>query len=186
MDVHRYYSYSACCVQCRKEAQLQKCGCTHHLMPNTTSEQQCEYEGLQCLDEKYHQIAVLKASWSSRNGLVCGCLPSCTEIELSVIRDDKTGTVHEYATVELSLEKLPTEMFKRKVVRGKLDLVVSMGGAISLFLGASILSFVEVIYYFFIRPFSDISREKLKKRKKPVSFGKIKFQKNNLMLARVS
>ncbi|KAG5878520.1 hypothetical protein JTB14_018903 [Gonioctena quinquepunctata] len=130
IDVHRFYSYSSCCVQCRKEAQLQKCGCVHHLMPNTTFEQHCTMEGLQCLNTHYNQIAVLKASWANRSGLVCGCLPSCTEIELSIVRDDKSGIGQDYAIVELSLEKLPTEMFKRNIVRGKLDLVGSQKPAI--------------------------------------------------------
>lgn len=35
LDVYPFYSYSACCVQCRKDAQLKTCKCAHHLMPNT-------------------------------------------------------------------------------------------------------------------------------------------------------
>lgn len=79
------------------------------------------------------------------------------------------------SVVEIGLVNLPTEKYKRNVVRGKLDLVgkfiilkmketftwkyffyslkVSFGGSASLFLGCSLLSFVEVIYYFFIRPY---------------------------------
>lgn len=34
--------------------------------------------------------------------------------------------------------------------------VVSMGGTTGLFVGASILSFVEIIYYFTIRPYSNV------------------------------
>ncbi|ENN81481.1 hypothetical protein D910_09425, partial [Dendroctonus ponderosae] len=34
LDVINSYSYSACLMQCRKDAQLRKCGCAHHLMPN--------------------------------------------------------------------------------------------------------------------------------------------------------
>ncbi|CAG9829802.1 unnamed protein product [Diabrotica balteata] len=86
-------------------------------------EYQCTLEGIKCLNEYYNEISVLKASWSNRTGLVCGCLPSCNEIELSVIRDDKVGIINDFAVVELTLERLPTERFKRNVVRGKLDLV---------------------------------------------------------------
>lgn len=35
LDVYEYYSYSACLVQCRKDAHFKTCNCTHHLMPNT-------------------------------------------------------------------------------------------------------------------------------------------------------
>lgn len=35
LSVSKTYSYSACVVQCRMQAQLDKCNCTSHLMPNT-------------------------------------------------------------------------------------------------------------------------------------------------------
>jgi amiloride-sensitive sodium channel len=38
-----------------------------------------------------------------------------------------------YSIIEISLAGLPTERFKRNVVRGKLDLVVSIGGSTGLF-----------------------------------------------------
>ncbi|KAK9746739.1 Amiloride-sensitive sodium channel [Popillia japonica] len=168
IDVYRYYSYSTCCVQCKetvaswkkmkasmKMAQLKTCGCVHHLTPRTPYEMQCTIEGLECLNDNYNNLAVLKASWSNRSGLVCECLPSCTELEIELVRDIKTGIHEEYAIVEISLDRLPSERFKRNVIKGKLDLVVSMGGTAGLFIGASILSFVEILYYFFIRPFND-------------------------------
>lgn len=37
LDVYRYYSYSTCNVQCRKDAQMNTCNCTHHFMPNAGS-----------------------------------------------------------------------------------------------------------------------------------------------------
>ncbi|EFA08448.1 sodium channel protein Nach [Tribolium castaneum] len=168
LNVYRYYSYSACCVQCRKDAQLKICNCAHHLMPNTPPKNKCNITGLYCLSKHYNELSVLKPYWANRTGLVCDCLPSCTEMELAVVRDDKIGIPEDYAIVELALERLPTERYKRNVVRGKLDLVVSMGGSTALFLGASILSFVEVLYYFFVRPVSDslITKQKMKENQK--------------------
>lgn len=152
LDVYPHYSYSACCVQCRKDAQLSKCDCAHHLMPNTELNKQCTIEGLECLNKHYNDLAVLRAHWAKRSGLVCYCVPSCTELEMSVIKDEKLGIQEEFAVVELSLDRLPSERYKRNVIKGKLDLVVSMGGTTALFLGASILSFVEILYYFIVRP----------------------------------
>lgn len=91
LDVYLHYSYSACCVQCRKNAQLEKCQCVHHLMPNTPTDFQCNITGLECLNKNYNDLAVLKAHWAKRSGLICPCMPSCTEIELSIIKDDKFG-----------------------------------------------------------------------------------------------
>ncbi|KAJ3650977.1 hypothetical protein Zmor_017048 [Zophobas morio] len=168
LDVYRYYSYSACCVQCRKDAQMRICGCAHHLMPNIPASTHCNITGLYCLSKHYNELSVLKPYWANRTGLVCDCLPSCTEIELAVIKDDKFGIPDDFAILELSLERLPTERYKRNVVRGKLDLVVSMGGSTALFLGASILSFVEVVYYFLVRPISNsiLAKEKARESRK--------------------
>lgn len=46
--------------------------------------------------------------------------------------------------------------------------VVSMGGSTALFLGASILSFVELFYYFFVRPVSNsiTNKQKMKEIEK--------------------
>ncbi|PSN47417.1 hypothetical protein C0J52_19201 [Blattella germanica] len=49
---------------------------------------------------------------------------------------------------------LPTERYRRNVVRSQLDLVVSTGGAIGLFFGASIISMVEFIMFICIRNLS--------------------------------
>lgn len=51
----------------------------------------CNITGLECLNDKYNDLAVLKARWSSRSGLICNCVPSCTEIEMSVVKDTKIG-----------------------------------------------------------------------------------------------
>ncbi|XP_028042914.1 sodium channel protein Nach-like [Bombyx mandarina] len=108
LDVYRHYSYTACTVQCRKDAQMRFCNCSNYFMPNVPEHLKCN---------------VLKAPWSSRPGLYCNCLPSCTEAEISVINDLKDATAEDYATVEIELAMLPSERYRRNVVRGILDLV---------------------------------------------------------------
>ncbi|XP_038210041.1 sodium channel protein Nach-like [Zerene cesonia] len=141
LDVYPHYSYTACTVQCRKNAQLRTCNCTNFYMPNIEEHLKCN---------------VLRARWSSRIGLFCDCLPSCTEAEISIVKDLKKPIDDNYARIEIELAFLPSERYRRNVVRGALDLVVSTGGTGGLFLGASILSFVELIYIILIRPFCNI------------------------------
>lgn len=88
LDVYQYYSYSACSVQCRKDKQLKMCNCTSHLMPNTPVLYHCDIEGLKCLNQYYEELSVVIAPWSTgKKGVVCDCLPSCTEVDISVIHD---------------------------------------------------------------------------------------------------
>ncbi|XP_036329636.1 sodium channel protein Nach-like [Rhagoletis pomonella] len=169
LDVHRYYSYSACTVQCRKDRQIELCNCSSHLSPNTPDWQLCNMDGLECLNRNYEDLSVIIAKWSrGRKGLVCDCLPSCTEVDISTVHDSKENIFENQnplAKVEISLIELPTERYKRNVVRGKLDLVVSIGGTTGLFVGASLLSFVEIIYYITIRPYGTMLAEKRQMRK---------------------
>ncbi|KAJ0176653.1 hypothetical protein K1T71_007832 [Dendrolimus kikuchii] len=156
LQVYPYYSYTACTVECRKDAQLRLCNCTSHFMPNVAEHLRCNISGIICLNKYVNVLSVLRAPWSSRAGLYCNCLPSCTEAEITIVKDSKTVTTNSFGTVQIELAMLPSEMYRRNVVRGVLDLVVSMGGTGGLFLGASILSFVELLYILLVRPFCDV------------------------------
>lgn len=59
-------------------------------------------------------------------------------------RADVSGVLVEFLT-------WPIIRYKREVLFGWVDLLVSFGGIASLFLGFSLLSGVEIIYYFTLR-----------------------------------
>lgn len=101
-------------------------------------------DGLECLNRNYEDLSVIIAKWSKgRKGLVCDCLPSCTEVDIITVVDSKEkqdGILYKkkviiylkhfsiynqnpVSKVEIALVELPTERYKRNVVRGKLDLV---------------------------------------------------------------
>lgn len=90
LDVHKYYSYSACSVQCRKREQMKICNCTSHLLPGVHPSLHCNMTGLICLNEHYEKLSVVVAKWNfGRKGVVCDCLPSCTEVDISVVHDNR-------------------------------------------------------------------------------------------------
>ncbi|XP_077290852.1 sodium channel protein Nach-like [Arctopsyche grandis] len=164
LEVYPYYSYSACTVQCRKDHQKKFCNCTDHFMPNTEERDKCGLVGLVCLNQHYAHLSVMRPEWARRSGLICQCPPSCTEIDITVIKDDKKSRNAKSSLVEIEMEYLPTERFKRNVVRSRLDLVVSTGGTTGLFVGASLLSFVELIYYLGFRYYGTVYAEKNRKK----------------------
>ncbi|XP_073956888.1 uncharacterized protein isoform X2 [Choristoneura fumiferana] len=131
------------------------------LIVETTPEQRasesdrCNVSGLACIHAHASHLTTLKPPWANRPGLSCDCLPSCEETEITIIKDVdvslRSKKEKTKAYVEMVLAFLPTERFKRIVVRSRLDLVVSIGGTTGLFVGASLLSFVELIIYFTVR-----------------------------------
>lgn len=61
----------------------------------------------------------------------------------------------------------PTNQYRRQALRTNLDVVVSIGGILGLFLGASILSAIEFVYYFTVRAANTrMIRKKLENAKK--------------------
>ncbi|KAG8323116.1 hypothetical protein J6590_009761 [Homalodisca vitripennis] len=80
------YSYSACVVDCRAQAQVEHCNCTHHFMPKIDGVHTCNLTGLICLSNVSETLRSLRtADYTEKQGLVCDCLPSCTEPEYSVV-----------------------------------------------------------------------------------------------------
>jgi len=113
---------------------MELCNCSSHLSPNSPEWQLCNMDGLECLNRNYEDLSVIIAKWSKRRGrkgLVCDCLPSCTEVDITTVFDSKenmAGSQNPVSRIEVGLIELPTERYKRNLVRGKLDLVGKLNG----------------------------------------------------------
>jgi Amiloride-sensitive sodium channel len=86
----------------------------------------------------------------------CDCLPSCNSIsyEQNVIVDDINNTNEEFFARSLMLFSFDDDefiVFKRSASFGKVDMWSNIGGLLVFFLGASMLSIVEVFYSFVIK-----------------------------------
>ncbi|BET00141.1 Amiloride-sensitive sodium channel [Nesidiocoris tenuis] len=171
LRTYDYYSYSACVVDCRTSLGIKLCNCTHHFMPKIPGIKTCGIAGLACLTQHSEILRTLKPKGSAKPGLDCDCMSSCTEPEYTVVsknspQDDKI----EGTRISIAMDALPAHRFKRNVVRTKLDLVVSMGGTIGLFLGMSLLSFVEWFYFMFVRKWTHCEESAETKLGKSVIF----------------
>nr|CAD7420076.1 unnamed protein product [Timema poppensis] len=119
----------------------------------------CNMKGLMCLGENHGHMSTLKDAWNiNRMGLYCPCIQGCDDIDLNVYYK---GDEEKYlgkdgvdaARAQIKMGYLPSERLTRRVVTDSLDMVVSTGSTIGLFLGASLLSFVEFIHYFILQIF---------------------------------
>lgn len=78
----------------------------------------------------------------------CGCRPAlrvCVLIRVDVRRHS------DERPFSIRLVDLPTQRYRRQRNKDTVDFVVAIGGIMGLFLGASILSLVEFIYFFTVR-----------------------------------
>lgn len=58
LDVYPHYSYTACTVQCRKDAQIRLCNCSNYFMPNVPEHVKCNVSGIICLNNYEKKLAV--------------------------------------------------------------------------------------------------------------------------------
>lgn len=72
---------------------------------------------------------------------------------------DQVGLDKSYVMIEYLT--WPIIRYKREVLFGWVDLLVSFGGIAGLFLGFSLLSGVEIIYYFTMRAFCMLYKDRV-------------------------
>ncbi|XP_037941599.1 pickpocket protein 11-like [Teleopsis dalmanni] len=152
---YKVYSFSACLADCIRIHQLRICNCTlYTFLPlEKESIQECNFDGYLCLEKNSMVNPEPKSlmPWPN-NKYTCDCLPSCTESDFNLIYESSSRTNYP-RSFTIKIPKFPTEQFRRQALRTQLDVVVTIGGILGLFLGASILSGIEIIYHFLIRTF---------------------------------
>nr|XP_034183387.1 sodium channel protein Nach-like isoform X1 [Osmia lignaria] len=152
------YRYSNCYANCRIKAMLNICGClpyTYDYLTFHHKVNQCDTNGLICIQENMKFIAIVKDS--ENQNFSCFCRTSCNNVDYesfpNIISQIHTGdspfnngsvrnavlTVFMDLQSHLVLETLPAA--------DEIYLLASIGGIFSLFLGCSFLSLVEIIYF---------------------------------------
>ncbi|KAH8382451.1 hypothetical protein KR009_003602, partial [Drosophila setifemur] len=163
-SVYKAYSFSTCISDCARKLQMERCNCTHYIMNPMADPRypDCDLKGLFCLEGHGVVKPDAKLLLNNNKGYKdsCGCLPSCNDGDLQAVYEalsvfDRSTTNRN---ITLSMPALPTDQYRRQALRTRLDVVVSMGGMLGLFLGASILSGIEFVYYFTVRAFTNAMR----------------------------
>jgi amiloride-sensitive sodium channel len=72
--------------------------------------------------------------------------PSCLAMTISQISKIETNLEDATAVVIIDIFSKPTLRYIRRVTITKLDIIVQIGGIIGLFIGASILSLIEIFF----------------------------------------
>ncbi|GAB0089181.1 hypothetical protein DMENIID0001_036800 [Sergentomyia squamirostris] len=85
----------------------------------------------------------------NEEGLICPCLPECSRIDYSMELIENLGgdTINDSVTVDIHFKSPVMLRYRTDVMFGWLDLMVAFGGIAGLFLGCSLLSGAELVYY---------------------------------------
>ncbi|XP_046675501.1 pickpocket protein 19-like isoform X1 [Homalodisca vitripennis] len=144
-----------CLLSCRSRHIWQHCGCllyTHALLFNNDKVTICGVEQFQCLSRLTISLNYVELRYNSANstGLVCDCKPVCSETMYTT----NTQLMPRETTLFTFPYSVHFDVFYFSkwamgyVVRGKItqsDVIVGLGGTSGLYLGASFISFIEVL-----------------------------------------
>ncbi|XP_055303762.1 pickpocket protein 28-like [Sitodiplosis mosellana] len=144
------------------------CGCVLFWMPRLNSTKVCSYY------TEYKCVEVVENSLHNAN-LTTKCLPDCQSItydaEISMSRIE-LKPLKNFVPTGFRIIKI-TVLFKdqqyfaslRSELYGTMDFMGTVGGILSLFMGISLLSVVEIIYFATIRLTCNLQKRNLAKKR---------------------
>ncbi|TDG40555.1 hypothetical protein AWZ03_013028 [Drosophila navojoa] len=137
------YTFSSCMKQCRMTKAIKLCKCNPSFYKPINNVPMCTVKDFSCLNEYKLNITNIKDCLQ--------CELSCSKTVFNIDKLMKFMDRAEASGVLVEFLTWPIIRYKREVLFGWVDLLVSFGGIASLFLGFSLLSGVEIIYYFTLR-----------------------------------
>nr|XP_046470829.1 pickpocket protein 28-like [Neodiprion pinetum] len=147
------YTRNMCILECRYNFIKSRCGCYPYFARPIPGVPVCNSTQLHCISGISDSIISLK----SNNKHLCTCPENCNTARYPNIR---IGTAYNIDRVDvipvravnIDIE-FPFTKMRREVFFGFTEFLVSVGGAAGLFLGASIISFIEIFYYLTLKLF---------------------------------
>uniref|UniRef100_A0A182R635 Pickpocket n=1 Tax=Anopheles funestus TaxID=62324 RepID=A0A182R635_ANOFN len=194
LSYYSVYSRNNCELECEAKLILENCGCVLYYLPKLYEDTKiCSRANARCYEQIRSSIA-----FTANTSLSCTCLPGCFEI--SYIPDVTTAElqVGKFGIRETLLENVKDEQYAREnlaliyifvkdtyyrsFTKGELvgftDFLSNVGGLLGLFLGFSIISLIEVIYFVTLRPYC------AKRKQKRINLKQHNVESNNLNAAR--
>ncbi|XP_050436565.1 sodium channel protein Nach-like [Adelges cooleyi] len=159
--IYHVYTQSSCLIQCRMQLILSLCGCHMYFFttPNDGNPE-CGIPHLTCIMKSTRHIRVLSPPKGTagfephllETSLNCShCLPTCYEtshqLEFESFPDQNPIAWKYHGYLDVAYGNLGATKYQRDVTFVWTDLLVSLGGVANLFLGFSILSVVEFVYW---------------------------------------
>jgi hypothetical protein len=143
------------------------CNCSFGIMFPSGKYPECNIDHLSCLS-KYNDLFNAEKSDDGEPGIECSCLPECSRTDFNlelqpIYNENEIG--QKYVLVDVHYASMETIKYRTDVTFSGMDLIVGFGGIVSLFLGSSIMSLVEIIYFSTISLYNHYRRYRQSKRK---------------------
>uniref|UniRef100_A0A182Q221 Pickpocket n=1 Tax=Anopheles farauti TaxID=69004 RepID=A0A182Q221_9DIPT len=168
----KVYSKFNCDIECLANYTLHMCGCVPFSLPRDKEARICGLGMVPCADQAtsvLEEMDIVHEFNKSENFLdKCNCLPACnaivynTEISqagfdwrklaenIDLLSDELDEMELSYLSIHFKVARFIP--IKRSELFGLTDFLANCGGVLGLFMGVSILSIVEILYYCTLKP----------------------------------
>lgn len=132
------------------------CNCSVAFLHPAVDYPECDVNGILCLI-KYNDFLNAEKPLTKNpffddngDGLECRCLPECSRIDYKIdaspIYDEKR-VAENIAVLDIHYGSTTMMKYRTDLTFSGMDLLVGFGGIVSLFLGCSVLSGAEIVYF---------------------------------------
>ncbi|KAH8420980.1 hypothetical protein KR222_000370 [Zaprionus bogoriensis] len=150
------YVYPNCELNCRVSNMIKFCGChTYFFDFNRTSDRICSFRDIPCLVDNFPDIITRRRKTQCRCPLTCEHFDYDVQISNAVLQLNLPVVDPFYDEIEKNDAIIHifvnSQVYRRvrvDLLTNMVNLVSNLGSAFSLFVGMSMLSLVEIIYYF--------------------------------------
>ncbi|XP_018794771.1 PREDICTED: pickpocket protein 19-like [Bactrocera latifrons] len=175
------YMFENCHAECQQEYTMKYCNCTFDMFFPPSQYPSCKLSDMPCLARNNERLKYFQQSGESdvlsatlqELGMVCECFLNCLSLAYLIdIRAYDLPHVTQkpndsFVDLDFFFMRDSIVVFRTTVVYTWVDLLVNFGNATALFLGCSVISVVELIYYFCVYLPRRI-RSVHKRRKRPL------------------
>ncbi|KAK2585925.1 hypothetical protein KPH14_010509 [Odynerus spinipes] len=153
------YSFEMCVTECRSRIIGKKCACSPHFLRRIPGVPVCNVKQLRCIGRIKESLEI--------GPPFCNCLQNCNKVAY-ITGQNRTTRLKEGSPINTTSFKMTVDFAKSKYKRTEWytfgGFLTSVGGAAGLFLGCSVLSFVEILYYTTLHLYIYIRKNKQKKK----------------------
>ncbi|XP_050421683.1 pickpocket protein 28-like isoform X3 [Adelges cooleyi] len=154
----KVYTENNCDIECRINNTIKRCGCSAYYHPRDYDIPICGSASYACMINT-PGYSIFNEKFPDSIEDECDCMPACTEVryEFKVVGMFKNWTNSdendemESSRLSLHFEKEAVISIEKTALISFNELLSNTGGILGLFLGCSIISIFEIIYFFVIR-----------------------------------
>ncbi|XP_037826366.1 pickpocket protein 28-like [Lucilia sericata] len=182
----KFYTQNNCQTECLTNYTIAKCGCAKFWMPKPLDVPVCDLTKVNCYNNAANELEIIIANQTAQKvkdsnvKIMCDCMPACNSLEYNYeitrayLDAEATTIAHREnyeedgaitSRVTVYYRESQFTAIKRTVLYDLTQLIANCGGIFGLFMGISMLSVIEFIYFFSLRLLNNFRKRKLIQKK---------------------